>query len=133
MKKVVKLTESDLVRIVKKVIKEQSTSTIDDKLNDLVGSSINLIRTRHSNNGNEEVNFQGIIGKIGKYDEDDTRMTPGFWVMNENGKRKGFVMYDKNSGELIDGDSSFHYTFTPADEQSERILRFILRYLIGNK
>jgi hypothetical protein len=133
MKKVIKLTESDLVRIVKKVIKEERISTIEDKLNDLVGSSINLIRTRYSRNNKNEDNFQGTIGMIGKYDNDDTIMTPGFWVMSENGKRKGFVMYDKNSGKLIEGDSSIHYTYKPADERSEKIVRFILRYLIGNK
>lgn len=111
-------------------------ATLDDKLNQLFGAPINLIRTRNTRKSGELIKepeeFKGTIGIVGKYDKDDTRMTPGFWVMNEKGHKRGFVMYDKSKGEFIEGDSATaSFTYEAADEQSDRILKFILRYLVG--
>ena len=58
MKKIIKLTESDLVRIVKRVISEQSTPTMPK-----IGSKLLIFKTK-----NVDKNFNGTVCRIdGRY------------------------------------------------------------------
>jgi hypothetical protein len=110
--------------------------TAQDKLDELVGKPISLIRTKHTRKYNpqigdneavtEDEQINGVIGKIGDFEG-----IKGLTIMNGQGGKIAFLMYDKKSGEFIEGDSTWKYTYKGADEQSDRILKFILRYLIG--
>ena len=95
------------------------TENLEQKLTFLKGKPISLIKTLHTvgkwNDEKREMDkitkdedFEGVIGQIGDYDGYET---PGFWVMDDNGKRKGFVMYDKKTGEFVEGNSMYHYTY----------------------
>ncbi len=111
-------------------------STVQDKLDELVGKPISLIRTKHTRKYNpqigdseavtEDQQINGVIGKIGDFEG-----IKGLTVMNGQGGKIAFLMYDKKSGEFVEGDSTWKYTYKGADEQSDRILKFILRYLVG--
>jgi len=111
-------------------------ATVQDKLDELVGKPISLIRTKHTRKYNpqigdneavtEDQTINGVIGKIGDFEG-----IKGLTIMNEQGGKIAFLMYDKKSGEFVEGDSSWKYTYKGADEQSDRILKFILRYLVG--
>lgn len=111
--------------------------TAEDKLNELIGKPISLIRTLHTrgkynpetgemNKVTEDKQIDGVIGEI--VNEFGLK---GLKVMNPQGGKIAFLMYDKHSGSFIEGDSTFKYTYKGADETSERILQFILRYLVG--
>jgi hypothetical protein len=108
--------------------------SLKGKLSFLEGKPISLIKTLHTvsgwNDENREMNktkrdedFEGFIGKIGDYDGYDT---PGFWVMDNNGKKKGFVMYDKKTGNFIEGNSAYHYTYQGKTEKDKRTLQLVL-------
>jgi hypothetical protein len=111
-------------------------ATLQDKLDELVGKPISLIRTKHTRKYNpqigdseavtEDQTIDGVIGKIGDFEG-----IKGLTIMNGQGGKIAFLMYDKKSGEFVEGDSSWKYTYKGADEQSDRILKFILRYLVG--
>ena len=112
--------------------------TAEDKLNELIGKPISLIRTLHTrgkynpetgemNKVTEDKQIDGVIGEIV-----DERAAKGLKVMNSQGGKIAFLMYDKHYGSFIEGDSTFHVTYKGADETSERILQFILRYLVGS-
>jgi hypothetical protein len=113
-------------------------TTVEDKLNELVGTPINLIRTKHTtgkyNPEKGEMDkvsidepIDGVIGEIV-----NDGVVKGIKVMNPQGSKISFLMYDKKIGKFIDGDSTFSYTYEAADDKSERILQFILRYLVGS-
>ena len=111
-------------------------ATVQDKLDELVGNPISLIRTKHTSKYNPQIGdnepvtqdepIDGVIGKIGDFEG-----IKGLTVMNGQGGKIAFLMYDEKSGEFIEGDSTWKYTYKGADEQSDRILKFILRYLVG--
>jgi hypothetical protein len=71
MKKIVRLTESDLVRIVKRVISEQDNTKNIPQLN--VGLNVNIInqerRTGYMpvNDPDEVIEFYGTVCKIGRF------------------------------------------------------------------
>lgn len=123
----------------KELINENEVSeaiTLQDKLNELVGAEINLIKTLHTTgNYNPETGemdkvkkdtpVNGVIGEI--VNEPGVN---GLKVMNPQGGKIAFLMYDKRTNEFVEGDSSFKFTYKGADEKSERILQFILRYLV---
>lgn len=109
---------------------KNETNLNESKLSFLQGKPISLIKTRHTvgkwNKENRQMDkiktdedFEGIIGQIGDY---EGYYTPGFWVMNDNGKNKGFVLYDKKNDEFIEGDSTFYYTYKGKTEKDERLL-----------
>lgn len=104
------------------------------KLSFLEGKPISLVRTLHTTGKwNEEKgsmdqvereeDLDGFIGKIGEYDGENSA---GFSVMDNGGKRRGFVMYDEKTGGFIEGDSTYHYTYRGKTEKDERILQSIL-------
>ncbi len=108
--------------------------SLNSKLSFLEGKHISLIKTLHTvgkwNDEKSEIDkeekdedFDGIIGQIGDYDGYET---PGFWVMDNNGKRKGFVMYDKKTGEFVEGNSIYHYTYQGKTEKDNSILQLFL-------
>lgn len=108
--------------------------SLKGKLSFLEGKPISLVRTLHTTGKwNEEKgsmdkvereeDLDGIIGKIGEYEGENS---PGFSVMDNGGKRKGFVMYDEKTGGFIEGDSTYHYTYRGKTEKDERILKSIL-------
>lgn len=75
----------------------------------------------------EEVD--GIIGEIGvgrlgvgDYEDHDT---PGFWITDEQGKKKGFVMWDEGKGKFVEGESTFGYTYRGRTEEDDRILQLV--------
>lgn len=70
----------------------------------------------------EEVS--GIIGKIGDY-EGSGYEVPGFWVMSNDNKKIGFVMYDKKSNNFVEGNSIYHYTYNGKTENDNRILQLV--------
>ena len=107
--------------------------SLKDKLSFLEGKPISLIKTHHTTRWNDEKgdldkitsdeDVDGIIGQIGNYNGYET---PGFWIMDDNGKRKGFVMYDKKIDKFVEGDSIFHYTYQGKTEKDNRILQLFL-------
>ena len=110
--------------------------SLKGKLSFLEGKPISLIKTLHTvgkwNDEKREMDkvtrdeeVSGIIGKIGDY-EGGGYDVPGFWVMDDNGKRKGFVMYDKKTGEFVEGNSRYHYTYQGKTEKDNRILQLFL-------
>lgn len=111
--------------------------TAEDKLNELIGKPISLIRTLHTRGKynqetgerpkvTEDEKIDGFIGEIV-----NERAAKGFKVMNPQGGKIAFLMYDKDSGSFIEGDWTLKYTYKGVDETSKRILQFILRYLVG--
>lgn len=56
---------------------------------------------------------------------------PGFWLVDENGRKKEMVMYDEKRKRFIDGNSTFHYTYTGATEQDNQLLNQILDLTLG--
>jgi len=110
------------------------TENLEQKLTFLKGKPISLIKTLHTvgkwNDEKREMDkvtkdedFDGIIGQIGSLEGYET---PGFWVMDNNGNKKGFVMYDKKTGNFVEGDSMHHYTYQGKTEKDNRILQLIL-------
>lgn len=110
------------------------TESLKGKLGFLEGKPISLLRTLHTvdkwdeekknmsmKTTVEEVN--GFIGQIGDYEGYDT---PGFWLMDERGRKKGFVMWDEKSKEFIDGDSTFKYTYQGKADKDSRVLQLVL-------
>ncbi len=110
------------------------TESLKGKLGFLEGKPISLLRTLHTvdkwdeekknmsmETTVEEVN--GFIGQIGDYEGYDT---PGFWLMDERGRKKGFVMWDEKSKEFIDGDSTFKYTYQGKTDKDSRVLQLVL-------
>ena len=110
------------------------TESLKGKLGFLEGKPITLIKTLHTvdkwnekdqamgmKTTDEEVS--GFIGQIGDYEGYDT---PGFWLVDERGKNKGFVMWDHNTKEFIDGDSSYKYTYQGKTDKDNRILQLML-------
>lgn len=122
----------DRVRNFKNTLNE----SFKEKLSFLEGKPISLVRTFRtvgkwdSEKGEMEQivkheDFDGFIGDIGEY---DGRNTPGFWFLNEDGKRIGFVFYDKytDGGAFIDGDSSYSYQFSGKTKKDDRILQLFV-------
>jgi len=114
--------------------KQFLNESLKDKLSFLEGKPISLIKTLHTvgkwNDEKREMDkvtrdevFDGVIGQIGDYEGYET---PGFWVMDDNGKRKGFVMYDKKTGEFVEGNSMYHYIYQGKTEKDNRILQLFL-------
>lgn len=103
------------------------------KLQFLIGQPINLIKRLHTTKWNKESqtndkitqdeNVSGLIGQIGDYEGYDT---PGFYLTDESGRKKGFVMYDEKNQEFIEGDSTFYYTYHPKTDKDERTLQLII-------
>ncbi len=114
--------------------KQFLNESLKDKLSFLEGKPISLIKTLHTvgkwNDEKREMDkitrdedFDGFIGKIGDYEGYET---PGFWVMDDNGKMKGFVMYDKKTDDFVEGNSMYHYTYQGKTEKDKRILQLFL-------
>ena len=115
--------------------KNTLTENIKENLSFLEGKPISLIRTREKfgkwdaergemEKTTEEVVLDGFIGNVGEY---DGRSTPGFWFLNNEGKRIAFVFYDKytDGGTFIDGDSH-GYRFAGKTKKDDRILQLIV-------
>jgi hypothetical protein len=136
MKKTLKnIIDESLFNEVKKTILNES---LKKKLGFLEGKPITLIRTFHTvgkwsdekgemDKITKDEDFYGFITNIGEYDGYET---PGFWVMDDNGKMKGLVMYDKKTGDFVEGDSSYHYTYRGKTEKDERILELVKNNII---
>ena len=114
--------------------KQFLNESLKDKLSFLEGKPISLIKTLHTvgkwNDEKREMDkvtkdeyLEGVIGQIGDYDGYET---PGFEVMDNSGKRKGFVMYDKKTDEFVEGTSMYHYTYQGKTEKDNRILQSFL-------
>ena len=114
--------------------KQFLSESLKGKLSFLEEKPISSIKTLHTvgkwNDEKREMDkitkdedFEGVIGQIG-----DCRgyETPGFWVMDDNGKEKGFVMYDEKTGEFVEGTSIFHDTYRGKTEKDNRILQLFL-------
>jgi hypothetical protein len=106
---------------------------IQEKLSFLSGKPINLIKTLHTigkwNDEKKEMDkitrdeeLIGVIGKIGDF-EGSGYEVPGFWVMSNDNKKLGFVMYDKKSDKFVEGNSMYHYTYTGQSEKDNRMLQ----------
>jgi len=128
----IKILREDINR-VKKLEKFLNESLIG-KLSFLVGKPISLIKTLHTiGKWNDEKNemdkitkseeFDGFIGEISEIDGIEVA---GFGVMNEDGSKKGFVLYDKESGEFVEGMSSYNYTYQGKTEKDDRILQLVV-------
>lgn len=114
--------------------KQFLSESLKGKLSFLEEKPISLIKTLHTvgkwNDEKREMDkitkdedFEGVIEQIGDYEGSET---PGFWVMDDNGKRKGFVMYDEKTGEFVEGTSIFRYTYRGKTEKDNRILQLFL-------
>jgi len=99
----------------------------------LIGRPISLIRTLHTigkwdetSRGMEKVTkdekVMGFIGPMGEYDGYETS---GFWLMDDMGKKKGYILYDKKTGEFVDGESTYHYTYTGETQEDISLLGLI--------
>lgn len=110
--------------------------SLKDELSDLEGKPISLVKTLHTagkwNDEKREMDkvtkdeeFDGIIGQIGDYEGYDT---PGFWVIDSNGKKKGFVMYDKKTDKFVEGNSIYHYTYQGKTEEDNKVLELIKKF-----
>jgi len=106
---------------------------LQEKLSFLSGKPINLIRTLHTigkwNDEKKEMDkitrdeeLTGVIDKIGDFGESGYEV-PGFWVMSNDNKKLGFVMYDKKSDKFVEGNSMYHYTYTGQTEKDNRMLQ----------
>lgn len=110
--------------------------SLKTKLSFLEGKPISLIRTSRKLEWDSKANkmeeitkedeINGFIGEIGPL-ETMSWETPGFWVVDENGKKKALVMYGKTLGieGFIDGDSS-SYSYKGKTDKDERILKLVL-------
>ena len=106
---------------------------LQEKLSFLSGKPINLIKTLHTigkwNDEKKEMDkitkdekLTGVISKIGNFEEGKYE-APGFWLMSNNNKKLGFVMYDKKNDEFVEGNSMYYYTYTGQSEKDNRILQ----------
>ena len=118
-----------------KNFKQFVNENLQEKLSFLSGKPINLIKTLHTtgkwNDEKKEMDkitrdeeVSGIIGKIGDY-EGSGYEVPGFWVMSNDNKKIGFVMYDKKSNNFVEGNSIYHYTYNGKTENDNRILQLV--------
>jgi hypothetical protein len=110
--------------------------SLKTKLSFLEGKPISLIRTSRKLEWDSKANkmeeitkedeINGFIGEIGPL-ETMSWEVPGFWVVDENGKKKALVMYGKTLGieGFIDGDSS-SYSYKGKTDKDERILKLVL-------
>ena len=94
----------------------------------LEGKTINLVRTLHTtgkyNNETGKMdkvtqtkNMTGTIGDINSFSG-----STGFWLMNDEGKKLGYVMYDPKIDKFIEGESSFYYEYEGQSSEDQELL-----------
>jgi hypothetical protein len=94
----------------------------------LEGKTINLVRTLHTtgtyNNETGKMdkvtqtkNMTGTIGDINSFSG-----STGFWLMNDEGKKLGYVMYDPEIDKFIEGESSFYYEYEGQSSEDQELL-----------
>jgi hypothetical protein len=98
------------------------------------GKPISLIKTLHTvgkwNDSKGEMDrvtksedINGFIGSIGTYEGDSE--VPGFWIVDVNGDKMGYLMYNQKNDEFIEGHSMYHYTYEGKSEKDKRILQLV--------
>jgi hypothetical protein len=110
------------------VVKESSDLS---KLSFLIGKPIKLIKTLHTT-GNYDSKTNSIAkvkkeeevnGLIGGFDNEGGFSVPYMIISTPDGSKViGHIIWDQKRKEFIEGYSSFHYVYSPADEASSRNL-----------
>jgi hypothetical protein len=122
-----------LINLLKQSLKEYDLKKPDniyasggednnDPKESLKGKTINLIKKFGSQ---EEEDKKGVIGTIDDFDETGKKDPglSGFWLLNpSNGKKMGYVMWDKKRKEFVEGNSSWHYTYKGKSSADQAML-----------
>jgi hypothetical protein len=112
---------------------------LKDNLISLQGTPIDLIKTLKTTGAwnpekqdmemiKKKSEVSGFIGEIGV--DMDGRVSPGFMLVDGDNKKLGFVMYDINKGEFIEGESTFDYTYTGKETKDNIILQLMKDNLV---
>ena len=134
---------------IKTTFREFLNEQMGNVPSNLQGSPISLIKTLQTAKYNRETGtndfitkdyeVSGFISEIGLLEPTNPEFNmgykqpiiPGFWLVDENGRKKEMVMFDEKGKEFIDGNSNFHYTYTGATEQDNQLLNQILDLTLG--
>lgn len=131
--------------LIKTTFREFLNEQMGNVPSNLQDSPISLIKTLKTSKYNRETNtndfitkdyeVNGFISEIGLEPEFSMGYKqspiPGFWLVDENGRKKEMVMYDEKRKIFIDGNSNFHYTYTGATEKDNQLLNKILDLTLG--
>jgi hypothetical protein len=102
-----------------------------NKLSFLVGKPISLTKTLHTTGKYDPETGampkvqrdESINGIIKGFDDEEGFSVPYMVISTTDGNKiLGHVIWDKKTKEFVEGNSSYHYVYTPQDEKSARNL-----------
>lgn len=84
---------------------------------EFIGTPVSLHRKLVNNFKNDERLINGIFADI-----DKSEGVP-LMIIEKDGKKVAYIMYDKNKNAFIDGMSSWGYYYTPMDAETAELLK----------
>jgi hypothetical protein len=115
MKKVIKLTESDLVKIVKRVIEEQITDKgpipAEVKKINIPGDTLNYLNNKFSLNLKQEENREDLMFKLNKL----PIKIKTFMIPTESGHSTR--IYPVSFEKELNNSTKFRFSFEPFDKK----------------